>query len=247
MEKQLIISVGREFGSGGHEVAQKLADDYGIALYDHDLLKEIAAKKNLKSEDLEAYDELKWNRFLYRTVRGLNSSPEQNVANLQFDFLKEKAKSGESFVVVGRCSETILREYESMVSIFIRGDKEKKEGRFPVYQTTERPDRAAQAILEGRVVLLTDNSPEALIFPATLNSLFQTADDYYRNERIVTFLRLIRYVAAFLALALPGLYVAAATFLHAASAGQFDPLHGGGKKRRAVSDGSGSPSDGTVL
>ena len=50
MEKQLIISVGREFGSGGHEVAQKLADDYGIALYDHDLLKEIAAKKNLKSE-----------------------------------------------------------------------------------------------------------------------------------------------------------------------------------------------------
>ena len=62
MEKQLIISVGREFGSGGHEVAQKLADDYGIALYDHDLLKEIAAKKNLKSEDLEAYDELKWNR-----------------------------------------------------------------------------------------------------------------------------------------------------------------------------------------
>ena len=63
MEKQLIISVGREFGSGGHEVAQKLADDYGIALYDHDLLKEIATKKNLKSEDLEAYDELKWNRF----------------------------------------------------------------------------------------------------------------------------------------------------------------------------------------
>ena len=88
--------------------------------------------------------------------------------------------------------------------------RKKKEGRFPVYQTTERPDRAAQAILEGRVVLLTDNSPEALIFPATLNSLFQTADDYYRNERIVTFLRLIRYVAAFLALALPGLYVAAA-------------------------------------
>ena len=48
MEKQLIISVGREFGSGGHEVAQKLADDYGIALYDHDLLKEIAPKKNIR-------------------------------------------------------------------------------------------------------------------------------------------------------------------------------------------------------
>ena len=140
MEKQLIISVGREFGSGGHEVAQKLADDYGIALYDHDLLKEIAAKKNLKSEDLEAYDELKWNRFLYRTVRGLNSSPEQNVANLQFDFLKEKAKSGESFVVVGRCSETILREYESMVSIFIRGDKPQKAERIMKYYNMNEKD-----------------------------------------------------------------------------------------------------------
>ena len=57
MMDHTIITIGRQFGSGGHEVAQKLADDYGIALYDHDLLKEIAAKKNLKSEDLEAY----WN------------------------------------------------------------------------------------------------------------------------------------------------------------------------------------------
>ena len=125
--------------------------------------------------------------------------------------------------------------------------RKRKKGDFRFIRTTERPDRAAQAILEGRVVLLTDNSPEALIFPATLNSLFQTADDYYRNERIVTFLRLIRYVAAFLALALPGLYGGGGNVSPAASAGQFDSLHGGGKKRRAVSDGSGSPSDGTVL
>ena len=48
MEKQLIISVGREFGSGGHEVAQKLADDYGIALYDHDLLKEAIGEKAIR-------------------------------------------------------------------------------------------------------------------------------------------------------------------------------------------------------
>ena len=86
--------------------------------------------------------------------------------------------------------------------------RKKKEGRFPVYQTTERPDRAAQAILEGRVVLLTDNSPEALIFPATLNSLFQTADDYYNRWPVATFARMIRYVAAFIAVGLPGLYIA---------------------------------------
>lgn len=128
-KKQLIISVGREFGSGGHEIAQGLADHYGLTMYDHDLLKEIAAKKNLNGDELTAYDEVKWNRFLYRTVRGLNSSPEQNVANLQFEYLREKAKAGDSFVVVGRCSETILREYKCLVSIFVGGDISKKAER----------------------------------------------------------------------------------------------------------------------
>lgn len=82
---------------------------------------------------------------------------------------------------------------------------------FPQYQMTERPDRAAQALLDGRVVVLTDNSPEALILPTTVNTLFQTSDDEYRHFAIVSFLRLIRYAAAFLALALPGLYVAVTT------------------------------------
>ena len=82
---------------------------------------------------------------------------------------------------------------------------------FPQYQTTERPDKAAMAVLEGRVVLVVDNSPEALILPATVNSLFQTSDDYYRHFAIVSFLRLVRYAAAFLAVSLPALYVAVMT------------------------------------
>ena len=102
--------------------------------------------------------ELKWNRFLYRTVRGLNSSPEQNVANLQFDFLKEKAKSGESFVVVGRCSETILREYESMVSIFIRGDKPQKAERIMKYYNMNEKD-ALGFMKEKSITTVTARSP----------------------------------------------------------------------------------------
>ena len=44
-KKQLIISVGREFGSGGHEIAQGLADHYGLTMYDHDLLKERSQRR----------------------------------------------------------------------------------------------------------------------------------------------------------------------------------------------------------
>ena len=83
---------------------------------------------------------------------------------------------------------------------------------FPEFQTTRRPDRAAMAILEGRVVVLSDNSPIALILPTDLNSFLKTADDYYNRFEVATFARIIRYAAAFLALTLPGLYLAVTNF-----------------------------------
>lgn len=138
MEKQLIISVGREYGSGGHEIAEKLANHYGIQLLDHNLLDEIAAKKNVKMDHLRELDEKHKNPLSSRTVRGYSSSPEENLLYLQFDYLRDKADSGESFVIVGRCSETILKQYESMVSIFILADREKRTERIMrLYHLTE--------------------------------------------------------------------------------------------------------------
>lgn len=126
MKEQLIISVGREFGSGGHEIAQKLADHYHLPLYDHNLLDEMAAKHGMDKELLQELDEKKRNKFLSRTVRGMNNSPEHNVAQLQFDFIKQKAEEGKSFVIVGRCSETVLHEHPAMISFFILGDMDVK-------------------------------------------------------------------------------------------------------------------------
>ena len=83
---------------------------------------------------------------------------------------------------------------------------------FPQVQMTERPDKAASAILEGRVVIMVDNSPFVLIAPVTLSSFFQASDDYYDKWQIASFVRVIRYIAAFFAVALPGFYLAAATF-----------------------------------
>lgn len=66
---------------------------------------------------------------------------------------------------------------------------------FPQFQTTRRPDRAVMALLEGRAVLLSDHSPEALIFPTDYNSFIKTTDDYYTRWEIATFTRALRYVA----------------------------------------------------
>lgn len=83
---------------------------------------------------------------------------------------------------------------------------------FPQFQSTERPDRAASAVLEGRVVLVTDHSPTALIFPSDYNSFFQTSDDWYNRFEIATFARMLRFFAAILAMSFPAIYVAVTTW-----------------------------------
>ena len=126
MEKQLIISEGREFGSGGHLIAEKLSERFGIKLYDNNLLLEVAEKHGGCAESIQKYDETPKLRMLSRTVRGYNNSPEDIVSQLQFDFIRELAEKGESFVIVGRCAETVLKGHPALVSIFVLGDYEKK-------------------------------------------------------------------------------------------------------------------------
>ncbi len=83
---------------------------------------------------------------------------------------------------------------------------------FPQLQMTERPDKASSAILEGRIVLVSDNTPFVIMVPATLNVFFQAAEDYYDRWQIMSFVRIMRYIAAFLAVSLPGLYIALTVF-----------------------------------
>lgn len=129
MEKQLIISVGREFGSGGHVIAEQLSQKFSIPLYDDNLLSEIAQKKNVDGKELKKYDEVPKNIFFYRTVNGFSNSPEEQIANMQFGFLRKKAEQGDSFVVVGRCAEHVLKENSHLVSVFVLGDLSVKRSR----------------------------------------------------------------------------------------------------------------------
>ena len=126
MDSQLIISIGREFGSAGHEIAEALAKKYQLKLYDYHLLREIAEEKNVHVAELEPYDEIPKKGFGYRTVKGYSNSPQENIAYMQFNHLKKRAAEGESFVVVGRCAEEALKGYEGLITIFILGNMDKK-------------------------------------------------------------------------------------------------------------------------
>lgn len=83
---------------------------------------------------------------------------------------------------------------------------------FPQFQSTERPDRAVQELLNGKIVILCDNSPEALILPSAFNGFMESSEDWYHRFEMASFLRVLRYVALASATLLPGLYLAVIRF-----------------------------------
>lgn len=83
---------------------------------------------------------------------------------------------------------------------------------FPQIQSTERPDVVAAALYEGKITILVDNSPVALIVPTTLPALFQSPDDYYQRWMYSSFVRLIRLISIVFSLIMPSLYVAITSF-----------------------------------
>ena len=83
---------------------------------------------------------------------------------------------------------------------------------FPQYQTTERPDRVAQELLNGKTAILCDNSPVALIVPGAFCSFLESSEDWYNRFEMISFLRILRYLAVLIATFLPGIYLAVIRF-----------------------------------
>jgi spore germination protein KA len=83
---------------------------------------------------------------------------------------------------------------------------------FPTIENTERPDAAAAGILEGQIAIIVDGTPFVLLAPVTFVRFFQSSEDFYQRYDIATFLRIIRYVAFFISMLLPSLFIAISTF-----------------------------------
>ena len=96
-------------------------------------------------------------------------------------------------------------------SSYLRNTLEEKFNLFPTLIMTERPDKCSMALLEGKVVILVDNSPYALILPSFFIDFFHTTDDYYQKSFNASFIRIIRLIAFIIAILLPGLYIAITT------------------------------------
>ncbi|WP_342422766.1 spore germination protein [Paenibacillus sp. FSL E2-0178] len=83
---------------------------------------------------------------------------------------------------------------------------------FPIYQYTERPDSVAASLMEGRISILQDGTPSALLAPVTFFALLQSSEDYYQNFYAGSWIRLVRFFFSLISMILPSLYVAITTF-----------------------------------
>jgi len=132
MSHQLIVAIGRESGSGGLDIAHALAERLQLPLFDKSILQKAAEDKGVSAETLERYDERPYSPLFCRSVRGISSAPEDCVAQMQFELLRQHANAGESFVVLGRCAEEVLADREGLISIFVRADLDLRVKRTPL-------------------------------------------------------------------------------------------------------------------
>lgn len=135
MEKQIIITVGRESGSGGHAIAKKVAELMGISCYDKKKLVEGTAKlSGLNRNYVKKLDEKPVGFPFSGRIGAYEESPESNVARKTFDYIRRIAESGESCVIVGRCADSVLANNPNVLRVFVVGDADKKTQRIAKIQ-----------------------------------------------------------------------------------------------------------------
>ena len=134
-----IITISREFGSGGREIGKLLAEQLDIPFYDKELLEMASKESGICQELFESNDESYTNSFLYSLVMGnYPVSPEGRINPemplnhklflAQFDTIKKIAENGPC-VIVGRCADYILKENADVLNFFVMGNLLEKKKR----------------------------------------------------------------------------------------------------------------------
>ena len=199
MDERTVITIGREFGSGGHEIGMKLAEKLGIKCYDKELLQVAAKESGLCEELFASQDEKPTNSFLYSLVMDTYSLGYSNsyvdmpinhkVFLAQFDAIKKLAAK-ESCVIVGRCADYALEDDPFAVSVWIKASLDerikriKKLYEFWIRQnifnlTFSPPDKTA--------TFFNASSPENNILPKKLLTYVSSGSFEYCLSQSVIF------------------------------------------------------------
>lgn len=155
MSNRTVITIGRQFGSGGRAIGRLVAEKLGIPFYDKEIIKRISKESGLSHEILDDYDEKPTNSFLYSLSLGaytygnsITGIPEMPMSDkifvIQSDVIKRIASEGPC-VIVGRCAESILKDEADCLSVFIHADFDSRIQRVSEYDKISH-DQAAEQI-----------------------------------------------------------------------------------------------------
>ncbi|MCB6365561.1 cytidylate kinase-like family protein [Intestinibacillus massiliensis] len=152
MTDNMIITISREYGTGGREVGKKLAERLGIAYYDREIIARAAKKTGFSEELFDQLDKRATNSFLYSlTMFGSTGSNGMTLTDQLFlaqcKIIREVADDGPC-VIVGRCADHVLREYPNRYDFFIHGDLEARIHRIQTCGDYEISGKTPQAALE---------------------------------------------------------------------------------------------------
>lgn len=138
-DRRLIVTIGRQYGSGGSEIGKRLAKDLGLHCYDKEILRMNSNESGIKESYFHLADERAGNRLLYKIINGL--TPEMGAPSFGSDLVSadnlfrfqseviRKLAAEESCVIIGRCADYILEGTEGLIRIFLYADMEDRAAR----------------------------------------------------------------------------------------------------------------------
>ena len=145
MGNNYIITIGREYGSGGFEIGKKLAEKLGIPFYDKNLIDEVAKKSGFDIETLRKGDEKSvssWFNPVYQ-----DGTLNDRIFKAQSDVILEIAENGPC-VIIGRCADYILKDHKNVINIFVQAPFEDRIKRICNKYLIEVEDEAKREILK---------------------------------------------------------------------------------------------------
>lgn len=147
MKKKVTVTIGREYGSGGREIGEKLAEKLGMLFLDKNILNEISQKSGISLDKLMENDEKPSSMFQEPFVPYDfdAESLSERLFDMQAELIQEKY-NGNSCVVVGRCADVVLAYQEDVVNVFIYADMEDKVSRIMKLHGIADPQKAAKLI-----------------------------------------------------------------------------------------------------
>ncbi len=156
MAKNLVITIGRQYGSGGREIGEIVAKRLGIPIYDEQLITDAASKGKLNEDVIRTTDESAANSLLYTLAMGSNTFGaamhfgykmplSDKLFILQSEVIKEYAAKG-SCVIIGRCADYVLREKADLFRIFIYGDLDHRKARVMERHPDVKPTQVVDLI-----------------------------------------------------------------------------------------------------